>query len=48
MPWVVDIDPAESILGIFTVLVTVEPHPPTGVDTTDMSPAAANDIVKVT
>ena len=48
MPWVVDIVPAEASLGIFTVFVTVEPHPPAGVDTTVISPAAANDKVKVT
>ena len=40
--------PAESILGIFIVLVTVEPQPPTGVDETDISPAAANDKLNVT
>ena len=48
MPWVVVTVPAEDSLGIFIVLVTVAPHPPAGVDTTDMSPAAANDMVKVT
>jgi hypothetical protein len=40
--------PAESNLGIFIVLVTVEPHPAAGVDTTDISPLAAKDKLKVT
>ena len=40
--------PAEANLGIFIVFVTVAPHPAAGIDTTDISPLAARDKVKVT
>ena len=45
---VVDIVPAESILGIFTVLVTVEEQPPIGSEVTFRSVSWVNDTVKVT